>query len=157
MEDQPRGSGKGIHLGEEAPATCSLKTWATECTANPADRYRHWDRALLPYPLSSFMQCVGRPDDFPGGASDKEYICQCRRYETQVPGKIPWRKKWQPTTVFLRGEFHGQRSLVSYSPWNHKESDTTEWLNFAVQKLLILIRSHLFTFVFIPITPGGGS
>ena len=37
-----------------------------------------------------------------------------------------WRRKWQPTPVFLPGEFHGQRSLVGYSPWGHKESDTTE-------------------------------
>ena len=41
-------------------------------------------------------------------------------------GKIPWRRKWQPTPVFLPGESHGQRSLVGYSPWGYKESDTTE-------------------------------
>ena len=40
-------------------------------------------------------------------------------------GKIPWRRKWQPTPVLLPGESHGQRSLVSYSPWGRKESDTT--------------------------------
>ena len=40
-------------------------------------------------------------------------------------GKISWRRNWQPTLVFLPGEFHGQRSLASYSPWDHKESDTT--------------------------------
>ena len=40
--------------------------------------------------------------------------------------KILWRRKWQPTPVFLPGESHGQRSLVGYSPWGHKESDTTE-------------------------------
>ena len=39
-------------------------------------------------------------------------------------GKIPW-KAWQPTAVFLPGEFHGQRNLEDYSPWGHKESDTT--------------------------------
>ena len=43
-------------------------------------------------------------------------------------GKIPWRREWQPASVFLPGESHGQRSLVGYSPWGHKESDTTEWL-----------------------------
>ena len=43
-------------------------------------------------------------------------------------GNIPWRRKWQPTPVFLPGEFNGQRSLVGYSPWDSKESDTTEWL-----------------------------
>ena len=40
--------------------------------------------------------------------------------------KIPWRMKWQPTPVFLAGESHGQRSLMGFSPWGHKESDTTE-------------------------------
>ena len=37
-----------------------------------------------------------------------------------------WRRKWQPTPVFLPGESHGQRSLVSYSPWGHTELDMTE-------------------------------
>ena len=41
-------------------------------------------------------------------------------------GKIPWRRAWQPTLVFLPGESHGQRSLVSYSPWGCTESDMTE-------------------------------
>ena len=41
-----------------------------------------------------------------------------------------WRRKWHPTPVFLPGEFHGQRSLVGYSPWGCKESDTTEQLSF---------------------------
>ena len=44
------------------------------------------------------------------------------------PGSIPWRREWQPAPVFLPGKFHGQRSLASYSPWGHKESDTTERL-----------------------------
>ena len=40
-------------------------------------------------------------------------------------GKIPWRRKWQPTPVYLPGESHGQRILVDYSP-QVTESDTTE-------------------------------
>ena len=40
--------------------------------------------------------------------------------------KILWRRKWQPTTVFLPKESHGQRSLAGYSPWGCKESDMTE-------------------------------
>ena len=40
--------------------------------------------------------------------------------------KIPWRREWQPTPVFLPGEFHGQRSLAGYCPWGCKESDMTE-------------------------------
>ena len=41
-----------------------------------------------------------------------------------------WRRKWQPTPVLLPGNFHGWRSLVGYSPWGCKESDTTERLHF---------------------------
>ena len=41
-------------------------------------------------------------------------------------GKIPWRKKWQPTPVFLAGDYHRKRSLVGYSPKGRKKSDTTE-------------------------------
>ena len=52
---------------------------------------------------------------------------QCRRarFDPRVR-KIPWRREWILTPVFLPGEFHGQRSLVSYSSWGHKESHTTE-------------------------------
>ena len=40
--------------------------------------------------------------------------------------KIPWRRQWQPTPVFLPGKFQGQRSLVGYSPCGHKELAVTE-------------------------------
>ena len=43
-------------------------------------------------------------------------------------GKIPWRREWPPTPVFLLGESHEQRSLVGCSPRDHKELDTTEQL-----------------------------
>ena len=48
-----------------------------------------------------------------------------------IPGsrRPPWRRKWLPTPVFLPEKFHGQRSLAGYSPWGHKESDTTERLS----------------------------
>ena len=62
--------------------------------------------------------------------SGKELACQCRRlkrcgFDPWVR-KIPWRRKWQPTSVFLPGESHGWRSLVGYSPWGRTESDMTE-------------------------------
>ena len=44
-------------------------------------------------------------------------------------GKIPWRRAWQPTPVFLFGESHGQRSLEVYSPWGLKEPDTADRLS----------------------------
>ena len=56
---------------------------------------------------------------FPGGASGKESTCRCRRHRFH-PWKIPWRRKWQPIPVFLLGKFHGQRSLVDYSPWSYR-------------------------------------
>ena len=46
------------------------------------------------------------------------------RFDSRV-GKIPRRRKWQPTPVFLPGEPHGQRSLVGHSPWGRKKSDMT--------------------------------
>ena len=48
-------------------------------------------------------------------------------------GKIPWRKEWQPTPVFLSGEFHG---LVGYSPRDRKEQDMTERLTLVKKELL---------------------
>ena len=57
------------------------------------------------------------------------WLLQCRRpgFDPWV-GKIPWRRKWQPTPVFLPGNSHGPRSLVGYRPRGRKESDTTERL-----------------------------
>ena len=67
---------------------------------------------------------------FPDSARSKEPTCQCRRrqrlwFDPWVR-KIPWRRAWKPTPVFLPEEFYGQRSLVGYSPWGHKELDATE-------------------------------
>ena len=58
---------------------------------------------------------------------------QCRRHKRHGfdpwVRKISWRRKWQPTPVFLPEESHGQRNLVGCSPWGCKESDTTEQLS----------------------------
>ena len=53
--------------------------------------------------------------------SGKESACQCKRcgFSPWVR-KIPWRRKWPPTPVFLPGKSHRQRSLVGCSPWGHK-------------------------------------
>ena len=67
--------------------------------------------------------------ELPRWLSGQESTCQCRRHRRHRfdpwVGKIPWRKKWQSTPVFLPGESHGQRSLAGYSPWGHKDSDMT--------------------------------
>jgi len=61
--------------------------------------------------------CHSRWYGLPRWVSVKESACQCRRcgFDPWV-GKIPWRRKWQPTPVFLPGKFHGQRNLAAYSP-----------------------------------------
>ena len=51
---------------------------------------------------------------FPGGARGKESTCQLRPQFHSRVGKIPWRRKWQPTPAFSAGKFHGQRSLVGF-------------------------------------------
>ena len=71
-----------------------------------------------------------KPIKTPFWPSGKESVCQCRRrrrswFDPWV-GKIPWRRKWQPTLVFLPGKSHGQRSLVVYSPWVTKSQT---WLS----------------------------
>jgi len=54
---------------------------------------------------------------FPGGASGKESACLWKRHGFDPwVRKIPWRRAWQPTPVFLPGESRGQRRLVGYSP-----------------------------------------
>ena len=66
----------------------------------------------------------------PNWCSGKEPACQRRTcmFNPQAR-KIPWRRKWQPTPVFLPENSCRQRSLVGYSPWGHKESDMNEQLS----------------------------
>ena len=76
--------------------------------------------------ISQSMERLG----FPGDASSKEPDCHCRRHKRgrfdPWVRKIPWRRAELPTPVFLPEESHGQRSLMGYSLWGHKESDITE-------------------------------
>ena len=69
----------------------------------------------------------------PRWLSGEESACQCRghmkcEFDPWVR-KVPWRKAWKLTPVFLPGKSHGQRSLVDYSPWCHKELGMIEQLN----------------------------
>ena len=54
------------------------------------------------------------------------HLSHFRRGSLWTPPTSRWRRKWQPTPVFLPGDSYGQRSLASYSQWGHRESDTTE-------------------------------
>ena len=61
--------------------------------------------------------------------------------------KNPWRREWQPASVFLLEESHGQRSLADYSPWGHKESDMTEatWYNWPAVNLTAMKLKDAFS------------
>ena len=100
----------------------------------------HQSHTYLPVVL--FCLIAHFPAGFHGGSDGKKNICPQfvrPRFNPWVR-KIPWSSKWQPTPVCLPGEFCGERSLAGYSPWGHKESDTTEWI----------ILSHFPTVLFHP-------
>ena len=59
-------------------------------------------------------------------------------------GRFPRRRAWEPTPVFLPGESHGQRSLAGYSPWDHKESDTTEVTQHTCSRHTLILCRNLF-------------
>ena len=79
------------------------------------------------FPVQYHLTCSM---DFPGG-SDSRVCLQCGTpgFNPWV-GKISWRRKWQPTPVFMPGKSHAQRSLVGYSRWGLKELDITVRLHF---------------------------
>ena len=107
---QSLGSGPG-HPIQLCPS-CAAKSW---------ERFQgsHWlndgysDRLVFPG-----GSVVKNP---PANAGDSGFSLRV--------GKIPWRRKWQPTPVFLPRKSHGQRSLAGYSPWGCKESDMTWRVN----------------------------
>ena len=80
--------------------------------------------------LISISEPIYLTMDFPNGSADRVRLQFRRRRKYRFNpfvGKIPWRRKWQLTPIFLPGESHGQRSLADYSPWGCKELDTTEY------------------------------
>ena len=78
----------------------------------------------------------------------QQRIClQCRRYKIDPwVRKIRWKTEWLSTPVFLPRESHGQRSLVDYSPWGHKELGMTEWLTLNTCIVSGCFRYAYFTF-----------
>ena len=105
-----------------------------------------WYHSLTKY---SYFECVSiqrkpqnkyfpftSPCMLPLWLSGKEAACQHRRHRFHPGvGKIPWGWKWKPTPVFLPGKSHREKSLVGYSPWSHKELDTTEPLSTHAHKI----------------------
>ena len=83
--------------------------------------------------LSNFLNSSCFP---PCSSDGTESACKVGDLSS-IPGlgRSPWRREWQPTPVFLPGEFHGQRGLVGYSPWDCRELDTTE-------RLILILLEH---------------
>ena len=99
----------------------------------------NWVHDVIFYTSNFFCSMLCRWD-FLGGSDGK-----ASAYNVGDPGSIPgsgkisWRRKWQPTPVFLPGKSHGWKSLIGYSPWDHKELDTTEWLHF----VMLVRKTHI--------------
>ena len=93
---------------QERPTSCMVKSPSVDETEE----------------VCTFILFVFLRWGFPGGSDGKASACNAGD-----PGLIPGsnqRRKSQPTPVLLPGKSHGRRSLVGYSPWGRKESDTTE-------------------------------
>ena len=99
---------------------CSLLPTLPPCCSAPAPGPLHKQSFCLTcLGQSCFLRNSSLILTLAGGASDKEPACQCRGCQrcgfSPWVRKIPWRRAWQPTPVFLPGESHGQRSLEGYS------------------------------------------
>ena len=99
-------------------------------------------RSILIYMYVLYVYILGCP----AGAGGKESTCQYMRHRRHrfYPwvGKIPWKKTWQPTPVFLPGESHGQRSLVGYSAKGAKSRIQLKWLS---PPTYIFMHTHTYT------------
>ena len=120
----PQSEANPVSWSSKVSAKIQLLSW---------QQHQGWQ---IPRLLPTFIQFAHWPST-PGASQVaqccKESPCQCRRHSrcgfNPWLGKMPWRRKWQPIPVFLPGESHGQRNLEAYSPWDYKESDTTERLS----------------------------
>ena len=119
QENWVRSLGWGDPLKKGKPTYASIMAWRIPWTVVRGvsqnrtqlnNFHFHWDSLVQ---IVKSLQC-GRPGFNPW------------------VGKIPWRRNWQPTPVLLPRKFQGWRSLVGYSPWGHKELDTTEQLHFSL-------------------------
>ena len=124
------------------------------CKANPATSalnliFFDFFLFFVSIVLSSFILSLSWRDllsAYNGRSEGKESAMWENRVQSLV-GKIPWRRKWPPTPVFLSREFYGQRSLMGYGPWGPKELDMTEQLTLSLfNHVKICLSAHVSHF-----------
>ena len=110
---------------QQYPGICST-CWEAQSPVRPDQRYSP-SPYYVPFLLDP-QRC-----SFSSGSDGKESACNAGD-SSSIPGlgKIPWKREWLPTLVFLPGNFHGQRSLVGHSPWAGQRVDTTKWLTLSL-------------------------
>ena len=119
--------------------SCSfhLKSLSSDASATQVFYQGIWTHKALPTtgPLHLLFYLPGKLFLFFGNAHASLVAHTVKNLPTMeetrvrsLVGEDPLERKWQPTSVFLPGESHGQSSLAGYSPWGHKESDMTKWL-----------------------------
>ena len=118
-------------LEKKMATRSSILAWRIPWTEEPGELQSMGSQRVGNDRADFFLSlCLGYVLGLPRWLRGKESTCQCSRYQTHVfnpwVGKISWKRKWQPTPVFLPGESHGQRSLAGYSPGGLKELDTIE-------------------------------
>ena len=121
LRSRPRDRSWSSCVGSMSLIHCTAREVSLGCTVEWPRENPSWSPFFHLY-LVPYMWIQRRQDyrrGFPGGTSGKELTCQCRRHKRcrfdPWVGKIPWKRAWQPTSVFLPGESHEQRNLTSYS------------------------------------------
>ena len=107
--------GVNPHIIYSYTSSSSTSTDSIKCGLCSIVTFYHWEISINNW-----------AHQLPRWYSGKESTWQCRRWFDPWGGKIPWRRKWQPTPVLLPGKVHGQRRLAGYRPWGGKELKTTE-------------------------------
>ena len=107
------GVSKGSDMTERLPLSLSSHTLGNF----------HWE--------NNYLRQTQVVNDFPGGSDSKNLPAMQWVWVWSLE-KIPWRREWLHTPLLWAGEFHGERSLAGYSPWDGRESDTTEQLTLSL-------------------------
>ena len=124
---------------------CFLICSVLICSVKVKHKLRKWERLLqqsnkITYDNNTIPKFLAhsRYSGLPWCLNGKESACRWRRHRFNAwVETISWRRKWQPTPVFLPGEFHWQWSLVDYSPWSQRvghDLATKQWQNIATKQ-----------------------